>query len=122
MARSRPDATADALWQLCRTYLRVPDGYATDDATGNPIFDFTPALSAQEQAAFADLTTMARFGITASLSLAEYQALKPQLAEARTFRTRTMAQWNALTATQREADEIQYLNDLTDVLRALLRS
>jgi hypothetical protein len=113
-----PDAAAMLLKDLCAAYLRPVTGW--DGATGAWIFD--PPLTTAEQAVLSDLQTMARFGITADLTLAEFQAIKPQLAELRTFRTRTLAAWQALTATQREADEIGYLNDLTDVLRALLRS
>lgn len=122
MARTRPDTVALRLVALCRTYLRPPDGYATDDTTGDPTLDFSPALSAGEQSTYNDLLVMARFGIEASLTLAEFQAIKSQLAEIRSFRQRSLATWNGLTAAQREADEIAYLNDLTDVLRALLRS
>ena len=85
-------------------------------------FTWTPDLSAAETTTFNDIVTMAQFGLAASISVTEFQAIKPQLAEIRTFRQRTLATWNGLTAAQREADEISYLNDLTDILRALLRS
>lgn len=55
-----------------------------------------------------------------SLTLAEYQALKSQLAEIRTLRQRTDPQWAALTAAQRDSALIAWCRDLTDVLRALL--
>lgn len=106
---------------LCLLYLRPPDSWSVD-GSGNLVGSWSPPLTTSEQATLADLQTMARFGVSADLSLAEFQALKPRLAEIRTFRTRTTAQWQALSASQREADEVQYLNDLTDVLRALLRS
>ena len=72
---------------------------------------------------------MEHFGITNDLTLAEFQAIKGNLADLRNgsalvtaitaFRTRTLAQWNALTATQREADEVAYLNDLADAIADL---
>ena len=115
------DATIGMVQDLCARYLRPVSAW-TDDGTGLLAAVFTPPLTTAEQTAFADIQTMAHFGITADISLAEFQAIKPQLAEIRTFRTRTLSAWQALTAAQREADEISYLNDLTDVLRALLRS
>lgn len=104
---------------LCDTYLRATTVTGYPGATRTLVF--TPELSAAEQATYDDLVRFAKFGISTTLTLAEFQALKPQLAEIRSFRTRTAAQWNALTTAQREADEVQFLNDLTDVLRALLR-
>lgn len=85
MARIRPDGIADQLYGLCLLYLRAPAGYATDDVTSQPVFDFTPVLTTAEQATFTDLTTMAKFGITASITLAEFQAIKSDLATARTY-------------------------------------
>jgi hypothetical protein len=111
----------NALDALVRQNLRLPDTWWLETDTGLVTATFTPPLTATEQTAFADLQTMARLGITANLTLAEFQAIKSQLLEVRTFRSRTLAQWNALTATQREADQTSYLNDLADVLRALLR-
>lgn len=80
---------------------------------------FTPDLTANEQQQLDRLARLARSGL--NVNQAQWSSLQAVLPEIRAFRTRTMAQWNALTAAQREADEIQYLNDLTDVLRALLR-
>lgn len=113
--------------------LRPPDHL---DASGNPVW--VPPLTAAEQATLTDLQAMARFGITTSMTPAEYQAIKGNLAELRpgsalenaltTLRTRTDAQWNALTAAQRQAEQLAWLRDLTDavadlraVLAALLR-
>ena len=106
---------------LCGVYLRYPVITGQDDVTGAMLHQFNPPLTTAEQATFNDIILFAKLALDSDLSLAEFQAIKPQLAEIRTFRTRTFAQWNALTAAQREADEISYLNDLTDVLRALLR-
>ena len=87
----------------------------------NVVYTFTPDLTAPEQTAFADLVAAGQTH-DVELTPSEYQAIKAQIAEIKTFRQRSLATWNGLTAAQREADEIAYLNDLTDVLRALLRS
>lgn len=50
---------------------------------GQPVFD--PPLTAAEQATLADLRAMARFGIDANLTLAEFQAMKADLALGRAF-------------------------------------
>lgn len=122
MALIDPDATALRLAELCEHYLRAADTYQTDGSTGAPVLVFVPPLTAAEQAKYDDLALMARFGISSSLTLAEFQAIKPALADARTQRQRTDAQWSALTAAQRDTQLIAWCRDLTDVLRALLRS
>ena len=72
----------------------------------------------------AEVTTLDEYmrAFKTDLTRAERNAIEPQIAEIKTFRQRSLATWNGLTAAQREADEIAYLNDLTDVLRALIRS
>ncbi len=75
-------------------YLRAPATYSSDDLTAT----FDPPLTAQEQAAFDDIVRMARFGITANLTLAEFQAIKSDLATAKNFlglASPTAAQSNA---------------------------
>jgi hypothetical protein len=127
-----------SLVPLISQYLRQPASWAFDAQQVNqPVFE--PPLTVAEQATLADLQLMAKFGIASSLTLAEFQAIKPNLAELRpgsalqtaiaALRTRTDAQWNALTAAQRQADQITWLRDLTDavadlrnVIAALLRS
>jgi hypothetical protein len=113
MAPTFADKTALALVELCRAYLRAPDAFASDGDTGNPILTFVPALTAAEQATLVDLTTMARFGISASISLAEFQAIKPDLAIARQY-----VGLAAPTAAQTAAA----LRSLIRVVGALLRS
>jgi hypothetical protein len=85
MATTYPDATAAELGALCATYLRAPESIATDATSGDPVLVFNPALTSAEQATLADLTTMARFGISASLSLAEFRAIKADLVTARQY-------------------------------------
>lgn len=97
-----------------------PVASADVDAAGTWTYTYVPDLTTAEQAQFDDLVATYHTR-NVQLTLAEYRAIKSQIAEIRAFRTRTLAQWNTLTAAQREADEISYLNDLTDVLRALLR-
>ena len=107
------------LRDLCGRYLREPVmvTYADPDTF---TFVFDPPLTTAEETAYAQLQGSARTAMT-DISPSEWSALQPKVAEIRSFRTRTMAQWNALSAANREADEIAYLNDLTDVLRAMLR-
>lgn len=59
---------------------------------------WNPPLTAAEQTIYNDLVTMAKFGITASLTLAEFQAIKPDLATAKAYvanASPTAAQTNA---------------------------
>lgn len=67
---------------LCVRELRAPTSY---DSTDSASFVWDPPLTSQEQATLADLQLMAQFGITASLTLAEFQAIKPDLALGKTF-------------------------------------
>lgn len=106
-------ATGTLVWpELLTRFLRSPLTYGTDDQ-GNPIATFEPPLTTQEQTTFSDLILMAKLGLTNDLTLAEFQAIKPDLATAKTFvgiASPTAAQSNAaLKATIR-------------VLGALLRS
>jgi hypothetical protein len=73
-----------ALEMACAQYLRRPSGW-TDDGAGHFTPTFEPPLTTAEQATFADLQKMARFGIASSLTLAEYQAMKADLATGRAF-------------------------------------
>jgi hypothetical protein len=66
------------------TYLRVPDTWEVDD-TGAIAATFVPPLTTEEQAIFADLQTMAKFTIASDISLAEFRAIKPDLALGRAF-------------------------------------
>lgn len=119
-----PDPRVSALerWDALTAAIRAPVAYRL--VGSNEVYTFTPDLTAAEAQAFtttiADLSAAARTR-DISLTLAEYRAIKPALDEIRSFRTRTAAQWGALTVAQRVTDLIQYDNDLTDVLRALLR-
>lgn len=98
--------------ELLTRYLRTALTYGTD-GSGNYIATFEPPLSGAEQATFDDIVLMAKLGLTNDLSLAEFQAIKPDLATAKAFigiASPTAAQSNAaLKATIR-------------VLGALLRS
>lgn len=85
MANVPPDGRAIRLVDLCATYLRSPSSCATDGTTGDPILTFDPALTAAEQTTYSDLLLMAKFGISANLTLAEFQAIKPDLATARQY-------------------------------------
>jgi hypothetical protein len=66
------------------TLLRPP---VVNDPPGPALrsCSWTPDLSPAEQATLTDLTTMAKFGISADLSLAEFQAIKSDLVTARTY-------------------------------------
>lgn len=97
MARAYPDTATNRLYALCVLYLRTPSAWYLDTVTG-PVMEFEPVLSGAEQTTFTDLTTMAKFGLEASLTLAEFQAIKSDLATAKTFlgiASPTAAQSNA---------------------------
>jgi hypothetical protein len=88
-----------ALLGLCQQYLREPS--RMDASTVPPTLTFAPALSAAEQATYADLLLMYRFGV--SVTLAEWQAIKPDAALLRTFAgiaSPTLAQTAAATKAQ----------------------
>lgn len=97
MARTYPDEATNRLIALATLYLRAPSEAYLDTVTG-PQLVFVPDLTAGEQATLADLTTMAKFGITSNISLAEFTAIKPDLVTARAFvaiASPTAAQSNA---------------------------
>lgn len=100
---------AKALAALCRTYLREPARFYADDA-GVPVVEWSPPLSAAEQAILDDLKAMARLRIT-GLTLAEYQALKPTLAGLATYRD---------LASPTNAQSVAAIKGIIDVLRALV--
>lgn len=77
-----PSAADVALQALCTQYLRTP--VVTSDGT-TVTFTFSPALSAPELVTFADLQTMSHFGIPATITLAEFQDIKPDLATGKAF-------------------------------------
>jgi hypothetical protein len=103
---------------ILRLILRAPST-ASVDAEGTITTTFSPPLSAPEQATYDAAVRV--LGAPALVPPDTFDGIKPQLVEIRTFRQRSMATWNGLTTQQREADEITYLNDIVDVLRALLR-
>lgn len=70
--------------ELCDLYLRRPDSYSIAD-DGSVTATFAPALTTQEQATFGDLQLMCKFGIPTSISLEEFQAIKPDLVTARQY-------------------------------------
>lgn len=113
-------ATIDAIERYGPTLgLRVPDldGYpvaVTRTCT------WTPDLTAGEAAILARLVAIARSHVD-GISPAEWEALEPGIARMRTNRSRTDAQWTAMTAAQRDTALIAWCRDITDVLRALLR-
>lgn len=93
MARSEWMVAAE----LITLYLRPWTGVlAAEDATITATFD--PPLSTAEQATLADIQLLAKLGLTNDLTLAEFQAIKPDLATAKTFvgiASPTAAQSNA---------------------------
>jgi hypothetical protein len=85
MANVLPNATAIRLAALAAVELRSPDTLATNGTTGDPVLTFSPPLTAAEQAILDDLALMAKFGVSADLSLAEFRAIKSDLVTARTY-------------------------------------
>lgn len=119
MARVRPDEFADQVAGLVRRRLRAPSGYATDDATGAPVFDFDPPLTVAEQARFDTLAEMARAAV--SLTEAEWAAIRPHLQSLRDFRQSGRPAFMALTAAERDRMLYDAQTATTIVLLALLR-
>jgi hypothetical protein len=100
--------------------LRAPDTVLYDGPGNRVIYRFTPDLSPADAATFDDLVRTFRTR-SFTITLAEYQALKPALATYRSFRTQSDAAFTALTAAQRDAALRSAIFSLGDVLRALLR-
>ena len=117
--RIYPDQLAERTAVLCVTYLRQHAGYATDSVTGLPIVDFSPVLTAPEQATYADILALARSGY--DLTLAEYQAIKPQLTTGRAFLGLSQSQFMALTAAERDRMIFDNMSATWRVIFRLLR-
>jgi hypothetical protein len=97
--------------KLLTAYLRLPDTFEVDD--GELITaTFTPPLTTEEQATFADLRTMAKFGSTAAMTLTEFRAVKDDLALGKAF---------LAIATPTQAQAIAAEKAIIRVLGALLR-
>ncbi len=82
---------------LARQYLREPSLVSGDSVNGWTLA-FTPPLTTAEQATFADLQTMANFGVT--LTLTEWQAIKADAVGLKTYfglATPTLVQTAAAT-------------------------
>ena len=82
---------------MCAKYLRPVSGWTGSDATGYTA-TFNPALTTGEQTTYNDIETLVNFGIASTITLAEFQAIKPDLVTARTFlgiASPTAAQSNA---------------------------
>jgi hypothetical protein len=78
-------ATALAMPALCAANGVRPPAIVGPPQAPTRDLVWTPDLSAAELAQVNDLLTMAKFGIAASLTLAEFGAIKPDLATARTY-------------------------------------
>lgn len=114
-----PDAFALRVMDLCRQYLRAPDGVATDSDTGAVVITFTPPLSSAEQTSYADILAMAKAGIT--LSLTEYQGIKSFLATMRTFQQMSQSDFIALGQNARDRQLFDTVSAVIRVVRTLLR-
>lgn len=114
-----PDDFALKVLNLCRQYLRAPDGVATDSDTGAVVATFTPPLSAAEQTSFADIQAMAKSSI--GLTLTEYQTIKPFLPTMRTFQQMSQSDFIALGQNARDRMLFDTLSAVIRVERVLLR-
>lgn len=91
--------------------IRAPDTVLWDQATATATYVFTPDLSSAESVTFTDLVAAFRQHEVA-ITLAEYQAIKPDLALLKTYAgiaSPTLAQTVAATKAQ------------SRILRAMLR-
>jgi hypothetical protein len=86
------------LQELVTTTIRAPESVALD--SGSVVYTFTPDLTTEEAARFADLQTLLLSPVT--LSLAERDAIRPFIAEGRDFRQLGRAAFMALSATERD--------------------
>lgn len=92
---ANPDAVR--LFDLLERYLRRPETFILD-ANDDPVATFSPPLSPAEQTAYDDLVTMAKFGV--SLTLTEWQSIKADAAGLKTYlgiASPTLAQTSAAT-------------------------
>jgi hypothetical protein len=103
-------ADGSSLFRLCGRFLRTPTLYDTaDDAT----FVFTPTLTPAEQAIFDDLKLMAKFSV--EMTLAEWQAIKPDVALLQAFAQGTVA-------SKTLADVVNATRAHSRILRTIVRS
>jgi hypothetical protein len=78
------DARASRLAALCRLYLRDPNGFATDAATGDPVIIFSPPLSLAEQTTFDRIVNLSK-SLVEGITVAEWQAIEPDIAGLATY-------------------------------------
>jgi hypothetical protein len=95
-----PDETATRLAELCRLHLRAPDGYATDDVTGEPVLIFDPPLTNEEQATLANLLGLARSRL--DVAPEDFATIRTNLQALRDLRQMGRAAFMALTAAERD--------------------
>ena len=112
MTTVRPDDIAQRARDLCVLYLRAPDGYATDDATGNPILTFTPVLTPGEQTTYNRLLNLAK-SLVDGITPAEWQAIEPDIAGLVTYQG---------LASPTLAQTVLAVKAQSRILRALLRN
>lgn len=96
---------------LISRYIRDLSGW--DQSTTPPTPIFNPPLTTAEQATLADIVTMMNLGVTSNLTLAEFQTMKPDLANGRAY-LGLSAPTNAQT--------VAVIKSVIRVLGALLRS
>jgi len=90
-------APEERLQALCVLYLR-PATLTGDPVTGVYTLVFEPPLTAPEQAIFADIQVMAKFGV--DMTLAEWQSIKADAAALKAYlgvATPTLVQTAAAT-------------------------
>jgi Mn-containing catalase len=101
MARTFPDETTRRLVALCVEYLRAPAGSATDDTTGDPILDFDPPLTAEEQVTYEILLGLTR-SETVRQTPAEFAVVREQLQVLRALRQLGRNAYMGLSAAERD--------------------
>jgi hypothetical protein len=106
------------LMRLIPEHIRAWDLLTVEEP--DLVITFTPDLTPDETADLAWLAIYTRAD-RGSITPAEWLALKAAVTELRTLRTRTAAEWSAMTAAQRDNALVQWCRDITDVLRALIR-
>ena len=112
MATIQADAYAYRVVALCRLYLRDPNGFATDDTTGDPLITFVPPLTAGEQTLYNRLLNLAK-SLVEGITVAEWQAIEPDIAGLITYQG---------LASPTLAQTVLAVKAQSRILRALLRN
>lgn len=115
---TNPDAVR--FFDLLDKFLRRPDTFTVDDATGAFLTTFVPPLTSTEQTNY-DLLVKVNKATLVDLTPTERASLDTRLATGRTFLAFNQSQWRALTQVQRDDALLDNVSALWRVIFLLLR-